>query len=127
MSFLKTGWENYRYIKKKKIAAWVKADPNWVLIKLRNREKSQNDLIDMLKYKDSLKDNIYSWIRYPNSHWTQEYKNNIKDKKNKSKEIAFKIDSNTLPRQRKRVLIKLNELIEDFRDIAGIDGQVFNE
>ena len=51
----------------------------------------------------------------------------IKDKKNKSKEIAFKIDSNTLPRQRKRVLIKLNELIEDFRDIAGIDGQVFNE
>jgi hypothetical protein len=125
--FLEDWMGNLEVHQKKKIAAWVKTDPNWVLIKLRNREKSQNDLIDMLKYKDSLKDNIYSWIRYPNSHWTQEYKNNIKDKKNKSKEIAFKIDSNTLPRQRKRVLIKLNELIEDFRDIAGIDGQVFNE
>ena len=112
---------------KKQISAWVKTDLNWILIKLRNREKFQNDLINLLKYKHSLKDNIYSWIRYPSSHWTQEYKENIKDKKREWEEIAFKIDSNSLPRQRKRVIIKLDELIEDFKDIAGIEGNVFKE
>jgi hypothetical protein len=110
---------------KKQIAAWIKTDPNWVLIKLRNREKFQNDLIEILKYKHLLKDNIYSWIRYPSSHWTQEYKRNIEDKKREWEEITFKIDTNSLPRQRKRVIIKLDELIEDFRDIAGIEGKIF--
>jgi hypothetical protein len=112
---------------KKQIAAWIKTDPNWVLIKLRNREKFQNDLIEILKYKHLLKDNIYSWIRYPSSHWTQEYKRNIEDKKREWEEITFKIDSNSLPRQRKSVIIKLDELIEDFRGIAGIEGKAFKE
>jgi len=112
---------------KKQIAIWVKADLNWVLIRLRNREKFQNDLINIFKYKDSLKDNVYSWIHYPSSHWTQEYKENIEDKKKEWEEITFNIDSNTLPRQRKHVLVKLDELIEDFRDIAGIDGKVFKK
>jgi len=125
--FLEDWMGNLEAHQKKQIAAWIKADPNWVLIKLRNRDKLQNDLIDILKYKDSLKDNIYSWIRYPNSHWTQEYKNNIKDEKKKWEEITFKINSNLLPRQRKRVLIRLDELIEDFRDIAGIDGEILKE
>ena len=112
---------------KKQIAAWVKTDPNWILIKLRNREKFQNDLIDILKYKHLLKDNIYSWIRYPSSHWTQEYTRNIEDKKKEWETVTFKIDSNSLPRQRKRVLIRLDELIEDFRDIAGVDGEILKE
>ena len=125
--FLEDWMGNLEAHQKKQIAAWVKTDPNWILIKLRNREKFQNDLIDILKYKHLLKDNIYSWIRYPNSHWTQEYKNNIKDEKKKWEEITFKIDSNSLPRQRKRVLIRLDELIEDFRDIAGVDGEILKE
>ena len=118
--FLEDWMGNLEAHQKKQIAAWVKTDPNWILIKLRNREKFQNDLIDILKYKHSLKDNIYSWIRYPSSRWTQEYKKNIKDKKREWEEITFKIDSNSLPHQRKRFIIKLDELIEDFRDIAGI-------
>ena len=125
--FLEDWMGNLEAHQRKQIAAWIKADPNWISIKLRNREKFQNDLIDILKYKHSLKDNIYSWIRYPSSRWTQEYKKNIKDKKREWEEITFKIDSNSLPRQRKRVIIKLDELIEDFRDIAGIEGNVFKE
>ena len=125
--FLEDWMGNLEAHQRKQIAAWIKADPNWISIKLRNREKFQNDLIDILKYKHSLKDNIYSWIRYPSSHWTQEYKKNIKDKKKEWEEITFKIDSNSLPHQRKRVIIKLDELIEDFRDIAGIEGNVFKE
>jgi len=125
--FLEDWMGNLEAHQRKQIAAWIKADPNWISIKLRNREKFQNDLIDILKYKHSLKDNIYSWIRYPSSHWTQEYKKNIKDKKKEWEEITFKIDTNSLPRQRKRFIIKLDELIEDFRDIAGIEGKISKE
>jgi hypothetical protein len=125
--FLEDWMGNLEAHQRKQIAAWIKADPNWISIKLRNREKFQNDLIDILKYKHSLKDNIYSWIRYPSSRWTQEYKKNIKDKKREWEEITFKIDSNSLPRQRKHFIIKLDELIENFRDIAGIEGNVFKE
>jgi len=125
--FLEDWMGNLEVHQKKQIAAWVKTDPNWILIKLRNREKFQNDLIDILKYKHLLKDNIYSWIRYPSSHWTPEYTRNIEDKKKEWETVTFKIDSNSLPRQRKRVIIKLDELIEDFRDIAGIEGKVFKE
>ena len=125
--FLEDWMGNLEAHQKKQISAWIKADPNWVLIKLKNREKYQNDFIDILKYKDSLKDNIYSWILYPNSHWTQEYKINIKDKKKEWEEITFRIDRNLVPRQRKRVIIKLDGLIEDFRDIAGIEDNIFKE
>jgi len=125
--FLEDWMGNLEAHQKKQIAAWVKTDLNWVLIRLRNREKFQNDLIKIFKYKNSLKDNIYSWIHYPSSHWTQEYKKNIEDKKKEWEEVTFNIDSNSLPRQRKHVLIKFDELIEDFRDIAGIDGKVFKE
>ena len=125
--FLEDWMGNLEVHQKKQIAAWVKTDPNWILIKLRNREKFQNDLIDILKYKHLLKDNIYSWIRYPSSHWTQEYTRNIEDKKKEWETVTFKIDSNSLPRQRKRVLIRLDELIEDFRDIAGVDGEILKE
>jgi hypothetical protein len=125
--FLEDWMGNLEAHQKKQISAWIKADPNWVLIKLRNREKFQNDLINMLKSKDSLKGNIYSWIRYPSSHWTQEYKINIEDKKKEWREVTFKIDSNSLPRQRKGVIIKLDELIDDFRSLAGVKDDVFKE
>jgi hypothetical protein len=125
--FLEDWMGNLEVHQKKQIAAWVKTDPNWILIKLRNREKFQNDLIDLLKHKHSLKDNIYSWVRSPSSHWTHEYKKNIEDKKKEWEKITFKIDSNSLPRQRKHIIIKLDELIEDFRDIAGIEGKTFKE
>ena len=43
---------------KKQLAIWVKPDLNWVAIRLRNREKFQNDLINLLKSKELLKENI---------------------------------------------------------------------
>ena len=43
---------------KEQIATWTQPDPYWVAIKLRNREKFQNDLIDLLKSKELLKEDI---------------------------------------------------------------------
>ena len=45
---------------KKRIAKWIQPDPYWVAVKLRNREKFQNDLIDLLRSKETLKQNTES-------------------------------------------------------------------
>ena len=106
---------------KEQIATWIQPDPYWVAIKLRNREKFQNDLIDLLKSKELLKDDIHSWISNPEIHWTEEFKATIFVKKQEWEKITLGIDSITLPRQRKQVINKINEFIDDFKDLASIE------
>ena len=107
---------------KKQIATWVQPDPSWVAIRLRNREKLQNDLIDLLKSKELLRENIHSWISYPESHWTEEFKSVIEDKRHEWETITLMIDSNTLPRQRKHFIDKLDQYIEDFKGLTDTGG-----
>ena len=106
---------------KEQIATWIQPDPYWVAIKLRNREKFQNDLIDLLKSKELLKEDIHSWISNPEFHWTEEFKATIFVKKKEWEKITLGIDSITLPRQRKQVINKINEFIDDFKDLASIE------
>ena len=103
---------------KKQLAIWVKPDLSWVAIRLRNREKFQNDLINLLKSKNLLKENIHSWISYPESHWTEEYKDVIENKMQEWETIVLMIDANTLPGQRKHAIDKLDQYIEDFKDLS---------
>ena len=118
MNFLRTGWGGSNLVKKKQLAIWVKPDLSWVAIRLRNREKFQNDLINLLKSKELLKENIHSWISYPESHWTDEYKDVIENKMQEWETIALMIDANTLPGQRKQAIAKLDQYIEDFKDLT---------
>lgn len=103
---------------KKQLAIWVQPDLSWVVIRLRNREKFQNDLIDLLKSKELLKENIHSWLSYPESHWTEEYKDVIENKRQEWETITLMIDANTLPGQRKHAIDKLDQYIEDFKDLS---------
>jgi len=103
---------------KKQLAIWVKPDLSWVAIRLRNREKFQNDLIDLLKSKELLKENIHSWLSYPESHWTEEYKDVIENKRQEWETITLMIDANTLPGQRKQAIDKLDQYIKDFKSLA---------
>ena len=103
---------------KKQLAIWVQPDLSWVAIRLRNREKFQNDLINLLKSKELLKENIHSWISYPESHWTEEYKDVIENKRQEWETITLMIDANTLPGQRKHAIDKLDQYIEDFKDLT---------
>ena len=106
---------------KKQIATWIQPDSYWIAVKLRNREKFQNDLIDLLQSKELLKEGIHSWISTPEFHWTEEFKATIFVKKKEWEKITLGIDSITLPRQRKQVINKINEFIDDFKDLAGIE------
>ena len=104
---------------KKQIATWIQSDPYWIAVKVRNREKFQNDLIDLLASKETLKENTHSWMFDPESHWTHEYKTNIEGKIREWETITLRIDSITLPRQRKHAIEKIDGFIVDFKDLAG--------
>ena len=105
---------------KKRVAGWIQHDPYWVAIKLRNREKFQNDLIDLLRSKATLKQNTQSWMSNPESHWTAEYKVYVEKKMNEWETITLNIDSIILPRQRKHIADKLDDIIIDIKELSEI-------
>ena len=105
---------------KKRIAKWIQPDPYWVAVKLRNREKFQNDLIDLLRSKKTLKQKTQSWMSDPESHWTAEYKVYVKKKMIEWESITLNIDSIILPRQRKHIADKLDGIIIDIKELSEI-------
>jgi len=106
---------------KELIANWIQPDPSWVAIRLRNREKFQSDLIDLLKSKEFLKTNIHSWMKDPESHWTDEYKSVIESKRQEWEMITLMLDANTLPRQREHAIDRLSQYIEDFKELTNVE------
>ena len=103
------------------IATWVNPDPYWVSIRLRNRDRFQSDLIDLLKSKELLKTNIHSWLSDPSSHWTDEYKSVIEGKRKEWEMLTLMLDANTTPRQREHAIDKLSQYIDDFKELANVD------
>jgi len=103
------------------IATWVQPDPNWVAVRLRNRDKFQSDLIDLLKSKELLKTNIHSWINDPESHWTDEFKSVIEGKRQEWDMVTLMLDANTMPRQRDHAIEKLSQYIEDFKELTNVN------
>jgi hypothetical protein len=115
---------NLKSSQKEKIAAWIQPDPYWVAVKLRNRDKFQSDLIDLLRSKNSLKQNIHSWIYDPESHWTDEYKANIKTKIEEWVVVTLSIDAIILPSQREHVAEKIDDIISDLKDLSGVEKSI---
>ena len=107
-------------IQKQQIKEWIEPDPNWVAMRLRNREKFQDYLVELLKSKETLNKNIHSWVSYPESHWTDDFKSVIEVKRQEWEAIIIMIDMISLPRQRKHFLDKIDEYIEDFNELADI-------
>ena len=99
---------------KQQIAGWVKTDPEWTVIKLENRKKSQTNLAQLLCSNENLRENVHTWIHQPETHWTEAFKNRIEDKKKEWKEIILKIDAITLSHQRQHAANELQAYIDDF-------------
>ena len=99
---------------KQQIADWVQTDPEWTVIKLENRKKSQTNLAQLLRSNENLRENVHTWIHQPETHWTDAFKNRLEDKKKEWKEIILKIDTITLFHQRQHAANKLQAYIDDF-------------
>mgnify|MGYP001209602749 FL=1 len=103
---------------KQKISSWVKADPEWTKIKLKNRKKFQNELAQILRAKENFQENLRIWLHEPETYWTKDFKNRLEYKKQEWKEIILKIDEITLPRQRQHASNQLKNYIDDFLTLS---------
>ena len=103
---------------KQKISSWVKADPEWTKIKLKNRKKFQNELAQILRAKENLEENLHIWLNEPETYLTKDFKNRLEYKKQEWKEIILKIDEITLPHQRQHAANELKNYIDDFLTLS---------
>ena len=103
---------------KQKISSWIKADPDWTNIKLKNRKKFQSELAQILRAKENLKENLHIWLHEPETYWTEEFKNRLEYKKQEWKEIILKVDEITLPHQRQNAADELQNYINDFLTLS---------
>lgn len=99
---------------KLQISNWIIADPEWVAIKLENRNKNRTTLAELLRSKENLAANLHIWMHQPENHWTQAFTNRIEDKKKEWKEIILKVDAITLPHQRQHAADALQSYMDDF-------------
>ena len=99
---------------KQNIASWVKADPEWTAMKLKNRKKFQTELAQLLRSKENLKENLDVWINQPETHWTEDFQKRLEYKEQEWKEFILKVDAITLPRQRQHAADELQNYIDDF-------------
>ena len=99
---------------KQQIADWVQTDPEWTVIKLENRKKSQTNLAQLLRSNENLRENVHTWIHQPETHWTDAFKNRFEDKKKEWKEFILKVDTITLSHQRQHAANKIQAYIDDF-------------
>ena len=104
------------------IAIWVKADPRWTAIKIKNRKKFQAQLTQTLKSKRNIKENLNVWIHQPELHWTEGFGNRLEQKKQEWIEIILKVDEITLPRQRQHAADQLQNYIDDFLTLSHQTG-----
>ena len=103
---------------KQKISSWVKADPRWIAIKLKNRKKFQTELAQILRSKENFQENLHIWLHEPETYWTEDFKNRLEYKKQEWKEIILKIDEITLPHQQQHVANELKNYINDFLTLS---------
>ena len=99
---------------KQQVADWVQTDPEWTVIKLENRKKSQTNLAQLLRSNENLRENVHTWIHQPETHWTDAFKNRLEDKKKEGKEKRGKVETSALPHQRQHAANKLQAYIDDF-------------
>ena len=99
---------------KQQVADWVQTDPEWTVIKLEKRKKSQTNLAQLLRSNENLRENVHTWIHQPETRWTDAFKNRLEDKKKEWKEIILKVDTITLFHQRQHAANKLQAYIDDF-------------
>ena len=102
----------------KNLAKWVSPDPNWVIIKLNNRKKFNDDIVRLIREKKTLKENIIFWMHHPESHWTEKFKNSLESKKQEWLGIILKFDAITNAGQRKHAATKLQRYSDDFSELA---------
>lgn len=99
----------------------MRADGKWVANKLEQRRKFQEELATLLwSKKDAaeIEKQLGRWLLQPETLWPPGFKEQVEQRKSEWKELLIKVDATLTPRQRDRVLEKIQGYIDDFRTLT---------
>jgi hypothetical protein len=97
-----------------KIASWIRIDRNWISIKLKNRNNFQKYFGSLLRSKENLSEGLHNLFHQPQGYSDDSFKRQKKNKKKEWEVFLLKVDSITLPFQRKEAANELQSYIDDF-------------
>lgn len=106
---------------KEKLRSWVSINREWVGIKLRSRrhfQKSFASLVNSGKGHKEMEMALMGWVEHPETIGTEEFRVQWEKRKKLWHGILLKLDATFTPAQRKRALERIQDYIDDFRDIA---------
>ncbi|NIQ03295.1 MAG: hypothetical protein GWM98_25385, partial [Nitrospinaceae bacterium] len=103
------------------LRAWIRPDAEWVSVKLENRRHYQKELVSLIqshKAPEALGDRLRDWIDHPHTIRLPQYNTGLKEKQAEWKTLLLRIDRISFARQKAHFAEKLQDLIDDFRDLT---------
>ena len=96
------------------ITSLIRIDRDWIAIKLKNRNDFQKYFGSLLRSKDNLSEGLHNLFHQPQDYSDYSFTQQKKNKKKEWEDILLKVDSITLPHQRKEAANELQRYIDDF-------------
>ncbi len=103
------------------IKNWIKVEREWIILKLENRRNFQKEIYTLLRSSKSpaeIEAQLVQWIEQPETRWPPEFRIKLEQKIEEWNQILLKIDSILTPPQRDWALDKIQDYIDDFRQLA---------
>jgi hypothetical protein len=105
-----------------KITSWIRIDRNWISLKLKNRNDFQKYFGSLLRSKEDLSEGLHNLFLQTEDYSDESFKRQKKNKKKEWEDILLKVDSITLPYQRKKAADELQSYIDDFLILSHEDA-----
>ena len=96
------------------ITSLIRIDRDWIAIKLKNRNDFQKYFGSLLRSKDNLSEGLHNLFHQPQNYSDYSFTQQKKNKKKEWEDILLKVDSITLPQQRKEAANELQRYVDDF-------------
>ena len=96
------------------ITSLIRIDRDWIAIKLKNRNDFQKYFGSLLRSKENLSEGLHNLFHQPQDYSDYSFTQQKKNKKKEWEDILLKVDSITLPHQRKEAANELQRYIDDF-------------
>ena len=104
-----------------KVRSWITLERSWLKDRLNNRRKFQNAfaaLIEAKKPAAEIEARLIEWLEKPEIRWSPEFMDRVNERNRQWREILIRIDGILTSAQRNHLLGRLDQYIEDFKDLA---------
>ncbi|MGP0629914.1 DUF6279 family lipoprotein [Nitrospina sp. 32_T5] len=99
------------------ISHWLRADHDWVQLRLKNRNRFQLDFLNLVRQGGSAEfyhARLLQWLRHPESHWVAGFEAGLEDRHRYWKDLIVRVDAEMAPVQRQHARQRMQGYRDDF-------------